>query len=137
MTNRIKHRGRIDSIEKGHVKVRIFQTSACSSCRAKGFCNASESKEKVIDVYNFEGDCHVGDDVTVSADTSVGYFSVMLGFGVPLLLMIAVVFCVSLISENEAFGALMGVGILVPYYFILWLLRDKIGKKISFKIDNE
>jgi len=120
------------------VKVRILQISGCSSCKAKGFCNASESKEKVIDVYQCElRGRHVGDDVTVSADISVGYFSVMLGFGLPLILLIAVIFGVSLFTKNDVLGALFGLGVLIPYYFILWVLRDKIRKKILFKIDNE
>jgi len=120
------------------VKVRILQISGCSSCKAKGFCNASESKEKVIDVYQCElGGRHVGDDVTVSADISVGYLSVMLGFGLPLILLIAVIFGVSLFTKNDVLGALFGLGVLIPYYFILWVLRDKIRKKILFKTDNE
>lgn len=138
MANRIEHIGRIESIENEHVRVRIFQTSACSSCRAKAFCNASECKEKVIDVYHKEfGNYHVGDEVKVSADLSIGYFSVMLGFGLPLLLLIVAIFGVSLFSGNEVLAALSGLGVLVPYYFILWLFRDRIRKKIIFKIDKE
>lgn len=50
MTDIIKHRGIVENIEGSHVRVRIVQTSACSACSVKEHCNASESKEKLIDV---------------------------------------------------------------------------------------
>ena len=52
MTDIIKHRGIVENIEGSHVRVRIVQTSACSACSVKGHCNASESKEKLIDVFD-------------------------------------------------------------------------------------
>ena len=52
MTDIIKHRGIVENIEGSHVRVRIVQTSACSACSVKGHCNASESKEKLIDVFH-------------------------------------------------------------------------------------
>ena len=51
MADIIKHRGIVEKIDGSHIVVRIVQTSACSACSAKGLCNASESKEKQIDVY--------------------------------------------------------------------------------------
>ena len=55
MSDLIKHQGIVEKVDGMHVKVRIVQTSACSSCSAKGLCNASESKEKLIDVYGVSG----------------------------------------------------------------------------------
>ena len=54
MTDIIKHRGIVENIEGSHVRVRIVQTSACSACSVKGHCNASESKEKLIDVFDMK-----------------------------------------------------------------------------------
>ena len=51
MRNKISHSGVIDRIDGGHVKVRIVQTSACAACKVAGYCNAAESKEKIVDVY--------------------------------------------------------------------------------------
>lgn len=51
MKNEIRHLGVVDTVDVGLIKVRITQTSACSSCKMSGNCNASESKEKVVDVY--------------------------------------------------------------------------------------
>ena len=51
MADIIKHRGIVEKVDGAHITVRIVQTSACAACSAKGLCNASESKEKQIDVY--------------------------------------------------------------------------------------
>ena len=60
MADIIKHRGIVEKVTDSHVIVRIVQTSACSACSAKGLCNASESKEKLIDVYEMNASYQIG-----------------------------------------------------------------------------
>ena len=50
MNNRISHSGIVDSVVDGCVTVRILQTSAGAACKVASHCNASESKEKLVDV---------------------------------------------------------------------------------------
>ena len=75
MKNEIRHLGVVDTVDVGLIKVRITQTSACSSCKMSGNCNASESKEKVVDVYcdNHYG-LKTGDNVIVIASQRTGFF---------------------------------------------------------------
>ncbi len=49
--SRIRHSGVVDAIDGECVRVRILQTSACAACKIAGHCNASESKEKIIEVF--------------------------------------------------------------------------------------
>ena len=66
MTDIIKHRGIVENIEGSHVRVRIVQTSACSACSVKGHCNASESKEKLIDVFDMKASSYrIGEEVMI------------------------------------------------------------------------
>ena len=67
MSNDILHKGTVKAIEKDKLTVQISQTSACAACKAAGHCSASESKEKIIDVYHVDDihDYHVGDTVQV------------------------------------------------------------------------
>ena len=51
MSQKISHSGIVERIDDGCVHVRIVQTSACAACKVAGYCNAAESKEKIIDVY--------------------------------------------------------------------------------------
>ena len=48
--NKIKHTGIVDGVEGECVKVRILQASACSACKVAAHCNASEMKEKMVEI---------------------------------------------------------------------------------------
>lgn len=137
MSNRIKHSGVVDSIEEGCVKVRIVQSSACSSCHAARLCNAAEKKEKIVDVYNVRSsDYNVGDTVMVVASSQVGMNAVLLAFGIPFILLITVVFLVSRITDEEPLMAIAGICSLIPYYIILYLNRHWMQEKFSFTIEK-
>lgn len=137
MSDKIKHSGIIDSVDEGHIKVRIVQTSACASCKVAGHCNASESKEKLVDVFTTGGGYSIGQEVTVTASKDVANRALTLGFGIPFLILVIVLFAVLRLTGNEATAALAAIGALVPYYIIIWLIRDKIAQKISFQIEQQ
>ena len=137
MGNKNSHSGVIESILDGCVKVRIVQTSACSACKIAGHCNASESKVKIVDVLcHNTTDYSVGQDVTVWASKDVANKALLLGFGIPFLLLVCVLLIALKMIADEGIAALMALGSLVPYYFVLWLLRDRIQQQICFHIDN-
>lgn len=133
--NKIKHAGVIDSIGEGCVKVRILQSSACSGCKVASHCNASETKEKMIEVPTDQARLHqVGDSVTIVADSSVGVRASLYGYILPLVLMVATLIAVLQMSQSEGIAALSALGILVPYYLVLYLLRNQLKSKLTFEI---
>lgn len=137
MSQKISHSGVIESILGGCVKVRIVQTSACAACKIAGHCNASESKVKIVDVFcSNSSDYKVGQDVTVWASKDVANKALMLGFGVPFLLLVSVLMIALKIIGDEGISALVALGALVPYYFALWLMRIRIQNQISFQIED-
>ena len=136
MSNKIKHSGVVENILGDSVQVRIVQTSACAACKVAGYCNASESKEKLVDVYHADTrNLRVGDVVTVTASTQVAAQALLLGFGLPFVVLVAVLFAVVLITGNEGAAALSGLAALVPYYAVLFLFRNRIRDKLSFSIE--
>lgn len=136
MSNKIKHSGVVENILGDSVQVRIVQTSACAACKVAGYCNASESKEKLVDVYHADTrNLRVGDVVTVTASTQVAAQALLLGFGLPFVVLVAVLIAVLLITGNEGAAALSGLGALVPYYAVLFLFRNLIRDKLSFSIE--
>ena len=136
MSNKIKHSGVVENIMGDSVQVRIVQTSACAACKVAGYCNASESKEKLVDVYHADTrNLKVGDVVTVTASTQVAAQALLLGFGLPFVVLVAVLIAVLLITGNEGAAALSGLGALVPYYAVLFLFRNRIRDKLSFSIE--
>ncbi|MBQ9355695.1 MAG: SoxR reducing system RseC family protein [Prevotella sp.] len=138
MENQIRHEGIIEKISGSHVQVRIVQTPACAGCRVASRCHTAESKEKLIDVTGVVDSSRwrVGQSVVVATRSGMAGKALLLGFGLPLLLMIAV-FAASLVSgSSEGFAALMMLLSLIPYYLVLWLFRDSISQAISFTIED-
>lgn len=138
MSNRISHSGIIQSITEDCIKVQIVQTSACAACKVASHCNAAESKLKIVDVMcNDTNGYQEGQQVLVWASKNVANRALLLGFGVPFLLLICVLMVSLKLTSNEGAAALVALGSLVPYYILLWLMRDKIQKQISFNLENQ
>lgn len=137
MSNRISHSGIVESVVEGRVVVRILQTSACAACKVAGHCSASEAKEKLVDVEcPNSADYRQGQTVIVSASREVASRALLLGFGMPLLILVGVLFTVLRMTGDEALAALSALGALVPYYLLLWLLRRQIGQRVAFRIEE-
>lgn len=136
MSNRIKHNGVVDGVEEGCVRVRILQSSACSACKVAAHCNASETKEKIIEVQVADVDRYQrGDSVIVVADTAVGFRASLYGYLLPLILMVVSLVAVLKITQSEGYAAMSALGILIPYYIGLYLLRNKLRNKLSFSLE--
>ena len=138
MNDKIKHRGTIKSIEGNHIQVTIVQTSACSTCAVATHCNAAESKEKIIDVYDVKtpADYQVGQDVTVWTFEKVGMNAVWMAFGIPFVLLVVFLFAAYRLWHEDLIAASAGIGALMVYYLILYFLRHQLGGKFAFHIES-
>lgn len=135
MGNKITHQGVVDSIEGDRVRVRILQHSACSACKVAGHCNASETKEKLIDVHTVNASLFsVGQTVTVEADASVGLTASFYGYVLPLIWMVGVLVGVRVASGSDGMAALASIASLIPYYLLLYLFRNKVKRQLYFRI---
>ena len=138
MADIIKHRGIVEKVDGSHIVVRIVQTSACSSCSAKGLCNASESKEKQIDVYESNPSYQVGEEVMVCGTTSMGMRAVLLAFGVPLLILVlALGVSMKLTGEDALLSSGIALVSVVPYYIGIFFCKDKLNRTFSFTIEKK
>ena len=138
MNQRISHSGVVERVENGCIHVRIVQTSACAACKVASYCNAAESKEKIVDVFGCDtAKYSKGQEVIVTASTAVARKALILGFVMPFLLVIGVLVAVLFLTNNEGVAALAALGSLLPYYFLLWLRRDSIQRGISFQIEEK
>ena len=111
--------------------------SSCAACKVAGHCHASESKEKIVDVLNVRDASRlkVGDSVIVSASRDVANRALLLGFGVPFLILVSVLFIMLKVVSDEGLAAITAILALMPYYGMLYLMRDRIQQKISFSIE--
>lgn len=142
MTKKIAHEGIVTASNGQQVQVQIVQTSACSGCKVAAHCrsnmsaDSSESKVKVVDALCSDGSrLAVGQQVTVTAEASMAGKALLLGFGLPLLLMLVVLVAALLACCNEGMAALLMIGSLVPYYICIALMRHRIAQTIVFTIE--
>ena len=98
---------------------------------------AAESKVKIVDVLRKDTNgFEVGQQVVVWASKDVANKALLLGFGVPFLLLVCVLMIALRLSGNEGVAALSALASLLPYYVALWLMRDKIQQRISFNLES-
>jgi sigma-E factor negative regulatory protein RseC len=136
--NEIVHSGKIIEITPDFTSVEITVSSACASCHAKSLCGMSEEQDKVImlptDPY---ATYNVGDEVQVCTKMSMGLKAAWISYVIPLAVLMALILILTSVGVNEfisAGAAIAGVGL---YYFIIWLLRDKLNNEFVFYIKNQ
>lgn len=139
MKNEITHKATVIDMTPDFTTVEILVPSACAECHAKGLCGVSEAEEKVISLptdpyatYN------VGDEVILATKKSMGFKAVWISYVIPLaVLMILILSLLQIFEGSKAkeaiagLGALAGVGI---YYFVIWLLRNRLKNEFVFYI---
>ena len=98
----------------------------------------SEEQDKVImlptDPY---ATYNVGDEVQVCTKMSMGLKAAWISYVIPLAVLMALILILTSVGVNEfisAGAAIAGVGL---YYFVIWLLRDKLNNEFVFYIKNQ
>ena len=130
--------GIIKSMDKDELTVEILSCSACSSCMVKNYCAGAESKQKEITVKNKNVDnFQIGEEVIVSIDEHQAFKSIILAYVIPLILMIFTVIGLLSYNNNEIIAGICGIIILIPYYFCLFLAKDKLKSGFEFKISKK
>lgn len=132
----ISHPGIIDKTTNDSVFVKILSMSACSSCHAKSMCSIAEMEEKFIEVKkDSRKKYEVGEEVTVTMKRSLGPKAVFLGYILPFLLLFGVLLAVILLSGDEGLAGLLAIAVLIPYYWLLYIFRNKLSRTFSFMIE--
>ena len=135
MGAKIRHEGVVKNIKDNVVQVQFVQHSACSHCEAKGHCNASESKEKVVFVEcDNTADYSVGEKVIVFASQKVGHIAVFYGAVLPMIIMMAVAIVTALTTNDELLSALLALGALASYFISLMFFSKKLKAVLKFEI---
>lgn len=132
----ITHPGIVEKLTDDKVFVKILAMSACSSCHAKGMCNVAEVEEKVVELRKDPlRELKIGEQVTLTMKKSLGSYAVMLGYIVPFLLLIGVLILVLFLSGNEGLAGLSAILTLIPYYWLLYIYRNKLKSTFNFMIE--
>jgi sigma-E factor negative regulatory protein RseC len=86
-------------------------------------------------VYTNTSHYSIGQQVTVSTSSDAVKQALLIGFGLPLLLLSSVLVTAKMCGSSDGWAALLALGVLFPYYIFVWLIKDLIAKRISFNIE--
>jgi Positive regulator of sigma(E), RseC/MucC. len=132
MDKTIEHSGIVNHIYEDHIEVMIIQNSACAACHAKKACTASDMAEKIIEVDYTAGDLEVGDNVTVVGTSAMGWEAVGFAFVISFILMMLTLVISMMLLKDELISGILSLTVLIPYYLILFIFRNKMKKRFVF-----
>ena len=132
----ITHEGVITKISDSELEINILAKSACAACHAQSACSMSDMKEKILNVPRPKNrDFQLMQQVNVRMKVSQGNKAAILGYLIPFILMMAVLFTLIGCGLGEGLSALCSIAALIPYYIILYLRRDKLKKQFEYEIE--
>ena len=141
----MKHSGVITKISKSAITVSLEGNINCESCKAKAGCGISESNSKEIEIKNplskragtFQS-FKLNEGVDVVMQTELGLKAVFWAYVFPFILMFVVLVVSSKLFE-EWIAGLLSLIVLIPYYFLLYILKNSFRKafKISILKNNQ
>lgn len=124
------HAGFISEINKDSVVVTLEPNIHCEACHVKGTCGVSDASTKKIEVANSSNVFKINERVDVILKKALGLKAVFWAYVFPFILMFTTLILASSFLE-EWLSGLISLAILVPYYFILYLLKNTL--KSTFK----
>ena len=132
----VSHEGVITRITDDQLEIKIIAQSACAACHAKSACGMGEQAEKVLTVPKPESrDFQLFQKVNVVMSLGQGNKAAVLAYLVPIIVLLGVLFLCLGIGLGEGLSALLAIAALIPYYIVLYLCRDKLGKKFEYRIE--
>ena len=136
MNNRITHDGVITKIEGSKVTVQFVQQSACAECHARMLCVSGDTKQRSVVANSYGVTYSVGEQVEVEVTNQLAWTAMLYAFGLPTILALVLLFpAISLCGEMLACAAELAV--LAVYYVILYLLREKLDRKVVFVLHRK
>lgn len=129
--------GIIKKLDNTGAWVDILCKSACVQCHSKSACNLLNSGEKTIQVKTYPEGLKLGDEVVVEMKKSMGLQAVFWGYIMPFFLVIISLVLYHSLNFSEGISGILSLGILIPYYAVIYLLRDNFQHKFMFNIRNK
>ena len=133
----IIHLGRVLSVDSsvGSIEILLEDGGDCGSCPAAKLCNhgsKSENKVVVMSDDTFE----VGEKVRVVGTEMMHRKAIVLVLVCPCLLLIATMVMVYLLTLDESVAALSGLGLMLVFFIVLYLCRNRIAREFVFRVEK-
>lgn len=132
----INHIGFVESVNDQTATVKINSQSACASCHAKGACTAADQSEKVLTVGTGGREYSAGEQVRVFIAKRTGLRAVAYGYFYPFLVLMTILVLLTSLGFSELQAGLWSLASLVPYYLVIYMLKDRISNSFTFKLEK-
>ena len=129
--NLLRHEGIVSKVSKDSVTVSLKGNLHCEACNARSACGVSDSETKEIEIPFPAQSLELNENVEVFLKKELGLKAVFWAYVFPFILLFAVLLVASL-AYPEWIAGLMAIGVLVPYYLLLYALKDSF--KNAFKV---
>ena len=129
MSGVITHRGDVT------IQVTIRSESACGGCRVRKQCAMGESEDKTLAIPSAQASYfEKGETVEVVTEQAMGIKAVVWAYVLPFLSVMTALLVLLQAGAGELVSGLTSLGILALYYCVLYLLRHRLEKEITFKV---
>jgi len=129
----ITHQGVISKISPNKITIALKGNVNCEGCKAQSACGVSDSNDKEIEVINNTQSFQLNETVDVLLKRELGLKAVFWAYVFPFILMFVVLVATSFFFK-EWIAGLLSLFILIPYYFMLFVLKNKFQKAFQVSI---
>ena len=129
----VKHEGVVSKITNDVVTISLKGNINCEACNAKAACGVSESNSKEIEISNSTQPLKLNENVEVLLKKNLGLKAVFWAYVFPFILLLTVLLIASTLFQ-EWIAGLLSIAVLIPYYFMLYVLRSTFKKAFKLSI---
>lgn len=127
----ISHKGLVLHCDADKAFVRLLDTAECHSCTIKEFCGKADDPDTfVIQRDNLK----VGDHVTLWLSNKTGYKAMFWAYVMPFILIATTIIIGTGMQADESVIGLISLLVLVPYFFGMYLLRDRVRNNFNLNV---
>ena len=133
----IEHEAIVKKIDSGNhlITVRIDDIDECGDCPASNLCGTKGETSNLVTISDKEAAKYkVGDIITIRGTEKMHHKAILYATVFPCIILVAGMVGIYLLTFNQLAAALSGIGLMIAFYFVLWLCRNKIAHEFTFSI---
>lgn len=126
--------GIVEEVREDSILVRFQSAPACGSCIARSICAPGSVEKNLVEIHHKAQNYTAGDPVKIHISRSMGFKALFLGYLLPFLIVVLMLILTGIMGFSELFSGLASLFVLLPYYFTLYLLREKVNQNFIFSV---
>lgn len=132
MPKLITQQATITDITPAEITLELCNQQSCGACSAKHICGQSKDGRHLT-LVNDGAPRQVGDTVELAISRSMGFKAIILAYMIPVGMIIGVLLGLQTMTDEMTAG-LVALGMLVVYFVILRIFRNRISSQITITI---